>query len=420
MNSFDKIIGYDAIKKDCDMIHNKDVYEKLGAKMPQGVLLYGDPGLGKSLMAKCFIAESGLKAFTVRKTTSEDFAGHITKVFAEAKEHAPCIIFLDDMDKFANEDANHRDAEEYVAVQSGIDDVKESDVFVLATVNEIYKLPDSLKRAGRFDRVIEVEIPCNEDAQKIVEHYLKTKKVSPDMNIDDIAKMINYSSCAELETIVNEAAIHAASERKPYIETCDFIYAVLRLEYNVPNDYAKASDETVKRVAFHEAGHAVMSEILLPGSVGLVSLCANGRSRSRGFVRRCKSFDSASQHILTSLAGKATAELYFGVCDLGSGDDIRKAYQCIRDGISEEGTHGLGMIDVADHRFPETSENMNARNEAVVQAEMERYMYQAREILIKNKAFLEKVAEELIKNQTLLNSDMQKIRTSVNVSEVVA
>ena len=78
------------------------------------------------------------------------------------------------------------------------------------------------------------------------------------------------------------------------------------------------------------------------------------------------------------------------------------------------------MIDVADHRFPETSENMNARNEAVVQAEMERYMYQAREILIKNKAFLEKVAEELIKNQTLLNSDMQKIRTSVNVSEVVA
>ena len=127
MSSFDKIIGYETIKNElmqiCDMINNKSVYEKLGAKLPMGVLLYGDPGLGKTLMAKCFIEECKLEAFTIRKNKSENFVEHISEIFKEAKEKAPAIIFLDDMDKFANEDNNHRDAEEYVAVQAGIDDV---------------------------------------------------------------------------------------------------------------------------------------------------------------------------------------------------------------------------------------------------------------------------------------------------------
>lgn len=120
MSSFDKIIGYETIKNElmqiCDMINNKSVYEKLGAELPMGVLLYGDPGLGKTLMAKCFIEECKLEAFTIRKNKSENFVEHISEVFKHAKEKAPAIIFLDDMDKFANEDNNHRDAEEYVAV----------------------------------------------------------------------------------------------------------------------------------------------------------------------------------------------------------------------------------------------------------------------------------------------------------------
>ena len=130
MNEFDKVIGYETIKNEllqvCDMFHNRDIYEKLGAKHPRGILIYGDPGLGKTLMAKCFIAESGLKTFTVRRNKgTDDFVGEITDTFMKAKENAPAIVFLDDMDKFANEDERHCDAEEYVAVQSGIDEVKD-------------------------------------------------------------------------------------------------------------------------------------------------------------------------------------------------------------------------------------------------------------------------------------------------------
>ncbi len=106
MNAFDKVIGYETIKNEllqiCDMIHNAKIYEELGAKMPQGILLYGDPGLGKTLMAKSFIEESGLDAYIVRrKKGNEDFISDITDTFQRARNNAPCIIFLDDLDKFA-------------------------------------------------------------------------------------------------------------------------------------------------------------------------------------------------------------------------------------------------------------------------------------------------------------------------------
>ena len=182
MNNFEKIIGDDSIKTEllqvCDMIKNREIYDKLGAKLPCGVLLYGNPGLGKSLMAKCFIKECNLKSFTLRKSKSENFVEYITETFNKAKENAPSIVFLDDMDKFANEDDSHSDAEEYVAVQAGIDSIKDFDVFVIATVNDMRKLPDSLTRAGRFDKNIEFYQPYYEDSLRIIEHYLENKNTS--------------------------------------------------------------------------------------------------------------------------------------------------------------------------------------------------------------------------------------------------
>ena len=122
MSKFDNIIGYETIKKElmqiCDMLKNKEIYENLGAKLPHGILLHGEPGLGKSLMAKCFIEESGLKTYTVRRNKgTDDFMKEITETFEKAKENTPAIVFLDDMDKFANEDEKLCDAEEYVAIQ---------------------------------------------------------------------------------------------------------------------------------------------------------------------------------------------------------------------------------------------------------------------------------------------------------------
>lgn len=424
MNEFDKVIGYETIKNEllqvCDMFHNRDIYEKLGAKHPRGILIYGDPGLGKTLMAKCFIAESGLKTFTVRRNKgTDDFVGEITDTFMKAKENAPAIVFLDDMDKFANEDEKHCDAEEYVAVQSGIDEVKDSDVFVLATANDIRKLPHSLTRSGRFDRKVEVKCPTAEDASEIIKHYLTSKKVSEDINLEDITMMISYSSCAELETILNEAAISAAFARHDAISMDDLIKAVLRMKYEAPDSYSKTAEADLRKVALHEAGHLVVCEVLCPGSVGLASLRTSGRDATGGFIRRCKELTRRPYHILVYLAGKAAVELYYSeACASGCQSDISRAYKEIRTAISESGTCGLGMIDVATQRFPDTSENMNSRNEAVVHAELERYILKARDILLKNREFLEKATDMLLAKETLLYSDVKALRESVSIVEV--
>lgn len=424
MSALDKVIGYEAIKNEllqiCDMIHNREIYEELGARLPQGILLYGEPGLGKTLMAKSFIEESGLKAYIVRRNKGDDdFIGEITDTFHRAKENTPCVIFLDDMDKFANEDSDHRDAEEYVAVQSGIDEVKNCDVFVLATANEMRKLPGSLVRSGRFDRKIEVKRPTDKDANKIIAHYLSDKKVSKNVNMEDLSKMISYSSCAELETILNEAAISAAYKRKTDIEMEDLVKSVLRMIYDSPDNYTKASAEDMKKTALHEAGHLVVSEVLCPGSVGLASLRSTGRDSTGGFIHRCKELSRRPYYVLVSLAGKAAVELYY--CDTvasGCQSDINRAFNYIRDGISENATLGFGMIDVSTRSFPETSENMNSRSEAVTHAELERYMRIAKDILLKNREFLERVTAALIEKETLLYSDIRALTESTTITEV--
>lgn len=424
MNTFDKIIGYETIKNElkqiCDMIHNRDVYTALGAKLPQGILLYGEPGLGKTLMAKCFIEESGLPAYTIRRNKgTDDFVGEITSTFGKAKENAPAIIFLDDMDKFANEDEDRRDAEEYVAIQSGIDEVKGSNVFVLGTVNNMRKLPSSLKRSGRFDRKIEVCSPSPDDAFEIIKHYLKDKKISDDLNLEDIAMMIQYSSCAELETILNEAAIRAGYARHENITMKDMVDAVLRMEYEAPDSFTKTSEEDMRKTALHEAGHLVICEVLCPGSIGLASLRSSGRDQVGGFVRRCRELTRRPFDILVSLGGKAAVELYYSDARAsGCQSDLSRAAEQIRTSIYDNGVGGLGFVDVEMNHIG-ISDNFNARSEAVIHAELERYMFKARDILLKNKEFLEKATNALIEKETLLHSDVLALRESSSIVEVV-
>ena len=236
MNAFDKVIGYKATKREllqlCDMLRNREIYEEMGARLPHGLLLYGAPGLGKTLLARCFVEESGLHTITVRCDKGGDaFIDGITRAFASAKTKAPSIVLLDDMDKFSNEDDTHCDAPEYAAVQAGIDDVKDTGVFVIATANDIRKLPSSLRRSGRFDRKIGLQAPTACDAEEIIAHYLKTKRVSGSVNMEDLTRMMRYNSCAELETILNEAAVRAAFARKTGIDMEDMVRVVLKQQY---------------------------------------------------------------------------------------------------------------------------------------------------------------------------------------------
>lgn len=422
MSSFDKIIGYSAIKKEllgiCDMLNNKSVYEALGAKLPQGILLYGNPGLGKTLMAKCFLEECNLERFTIRRNKSEnDFVSEITGTFRRAKEQAPSIVFLDDIDKFANEDYDHKDAGEYVAIQAGIDEVKDQEVFIIATANDIRRMPDSLLRAGRFDRKINVQIPGRQDAIDIIKHYLSQKTVSDDVNMEDLSRMFRYNSCAELESIINEASIIAGSRRKKEVEMEDLVAAVLRSQYDSPDEFDRISMEEITETALHEAGHVVVSEALVSRSVGLVSIRADGRNDKNGFVYNCERFTKLSQRVCTALAGKAAVELYYAETSaVGCQGDLEKAAELIKMGITSNANLGIGMLSVAGGSFYDASESFNARNESVVQAEMERLMLVTKDVLLKNRVFLEKLRDKLVEKETLLYSDIQRIKEECEVA----
>ena len=417
MSAFDKIIGYDSVKEElmqiCDMLHNKDIYSDVGARLPRGLLLYGNPGLGKTFMVKAFIEESGITTFTLRRHKgNDDFVGMIADTFEEAKKNTPCIVFLDDIDKFANDDYDHRDAEEYVSVQSGIDEVSDTDVFVIATANDMGKLPDSLLRAGRFDRKIEITRPTQSESEKIIRYYLADKKLSKDADMDDIVKMINYSSCAELESMVNEAAVNTAFDRRKEISRGDFIKSVLKAQYNSPEVYNSETDTAqLRRIAVHEAGHAVVSEVLCSGSVGMISLLKGSRVDRPiwGYVKRCKELPLEEYKILIHLGGKVALELndVYRPED-GCGLDIATATEEIRDQMNRSGVYGYGMIDAPGTY--KTSDDLFRRSEIVVQAELHRYAEETKKILLENKEFLDKVTEALFEKATLLASDIKKIR----------
>lgn len=380
----------------------------------------GEPGLGKTLLAKCFIDECGLKSYTLRSNKGGDkFVDEITATFEKAKQNAPSIIFLDDMDKFANDDDMHCDAQEYVAVQAGIDFVKGSDVFVIATTNDINKLPDSLVRTGRFDRVVIVQPPTQDDASKIIEHYLKNKKLSDDVDFNDLCKMMTYHSCSDLETLLNEAAIRAGYCKKDSIEMEDLINAVLRLQYKSPDELLQKNKDEIRKTAIHESGHIVVSEVLNSESVGLASIRSKGRNRVGGFIHKCKDDESLQNQVMICLAGKVATEMYYSdTCASGCRSDFKSAINLIRNGLAEEGTNGVSFLEFKNYCY-ELSTRAADNREAVVHAELERYILQTRAVLIKNKEFLEKTSEALAEKKTLLYSDIQSIKNSVTITKCV-
>ena len=213
MSAFDKVIGYEKEKEEliqlCDMAKHAEKYAALGVSLPRGVLLHGVPGVGKTLMASALVEEMGRKCFTLRKDKSiKDFVDEIGKTFVSAKEAAPSVIFLDDLDKFAS-DSDSRNPEELIAVQSGIDEVKSCDVFVVATANEIRELPSSLRRPGRFDRILQICPPNRREAAPIVRHYLAGKKVAQEVAAESVARLMDGNSCGALESVLNGAGIYA-------------------------------------------------------------------------------------------------------------------------------------------------------------------------------------------------------------------
>lgn len=415
--TFDNVIGYEGIKSELmqivDMVKNPEKYKALGACIPKGVLIYGDPGLGKTLMAEALIHETGLNCSIVKRTSKgTNIADEVIRAFHYAKINPPYIVFLDDLDKFANKDKRHPNAQEYITVQACINEVKDKDVLVIATVNEMELLPDSLTRSGRFDRKIRVMPPTINEAEEIVRHYIKGKHLAKDVDVSDIVKMVDTQSCAILETTLNEAAIYAGWEGCDRIRMRHIVEAVLKLQYKAPEDYTVASDEELQKYALHEAAHLVVAESLVPGCVGLVTVRSRGRGTEKGFTHLCKELDRRPHHIMVSLAGKIAVEMRFGGWASGCQHDLSKATSTLVDGIVNSGTCGYGLLEPTNWS---TSNHRDAMVEVAVAAELERYTMLVRDILIRNAGALGRVTEELKKKNYLLFSDIQRIKAECGI-----
>ena len=422
MSEFDKIIGYADIKDElirfCDVLKNFKEYKRMGVEIPSGILLYGEPGIGKTILAKSFIKESKIKSFTIRKDKhSREFVNHIRNTFDKAKKEECAIIFLDDIDKFANEDDFHKDAEEYVVVQSCIDDCKGSNVFVLATANNIYCLPNSLMRAGRFDKVIQMTCPDGDDAKKIIKHFLSKKRVLGDIDIDDISSFLVGHSCAELEMVINEAGIYTVFDKRAKIEQRDIIKACMRLIFDAPESVEYIDSNILKKVAVHEAGHAVISEILEPGSVNLISIC--GYSNTSGGITSVRKPDDynfnvvAQEHeIIRSLGGKAATEMIYGTFDPGCTDDLQMAFDLATTFVDNYCAYGFDAFERGN-----SSQYLLESKDRKVAKEMDRYYRKSKQIIAENREFFDAMVQELLKEKTLTKKQIKSIRDSVVIRD---
>lgn len=412
MGRFEKIIGYEAIKEELsialDVMQNPEKYRKLGVKSPNGILLNGVPGVGKTLFAREFIAESGRKSYTIRKNKPNGaFVDYIRETFQKAAEDSPSIVFLDDMDKFANEDGDHPNAEEYVTVQACMDETKDQDVLVFATTNDLDALPESLKRSGRFDWIFTLEVPVNEDAEKIIAYYLRDKKIEENIDVVELSRFASGYSCAKLEEVVNDAGLHAGFEGRELISQSDLIQSCLRILFEMRSDTSLVPDKIQREAAIHEAGHAVIAELLYPGSVtfAYISWCKN--LKYDGFIR-CTftngfmyTFEGIETGIMIDMGGKAATEVILGKTDVGTNLDRERAYSTVRTLIND--TYSYDCY-VYDH---ETSQANREKRDKAVAVEMDRYYKKVKQLLVQNRKYLDAVIEMLCEKKVVSYKDLE-------------
>lgn len=411
LSAFDEIIGYQSIveelKQLCDMMQHPEAYVKLGAQIPKGLLLCGVPGCGKTMMANALIKECGRKSYIIRRGKPTDsFISEMNKTFQNAIDNSPSIILLDDMDKFA---VKERSKEEYIAVQACIDEVHNDDVFVIGTANSINDFPESLLRSGRFDRAIVVPSPNDEDLIKIISYYLSKRRFVDHINTGDIAKMLYGVSCADVESIINEAAIYSGADRADVITQEKIIKAFIRSNSGIDRTVSLDCSKNYQETLYHEAGHAVISDILVPGSVGFIALNSNNGKYCNGItINCCLNSLSNDERIEVYLAGKAAEELKFGKTSVGSSTDLNRAFNRMSRRITDNGEFGIGMLS-----------NKNDDDDpsciAIIRTSLERYFAFVKEILAANRTYLEYVVKELTRRNYLLNSDIIQIRKRIKI-----
>ena len=416
MDKFDeKVIGYDSIKETlrqiADVLKRPEAYKEKGVSMPRGLLMESAPGLGKSLMASILMEESGRKSFVFRRINEGNtFLGEMKDIFDVAKEEAPSILLLEDLNLYV--ESNSPYAPEWACLQACIDETSDADIFVIATTNDTRYMPQSLLRPGRFDYILNLNPPLGKTAENIVSYYLRDKNLAKDVQISDIVKAMPQVSCATLETVMNLAALNSTYQGHEHIYKDDVTDDLLQVVYKLQKADKETDSIELQKIALHEAAHAVVGEILNPDSIGIVTIRGN-QSCIGGFENGCSTYLKNEEELLNditkTLAGKAGVSLIYGVMDVNASGDIQNANRLLDLWMTSLAGAGFSEVESADNRMSETR---LFSSEAIKAAKMEELYRRAYKILYDNRDFLLAVQKELLEHETLLNSDLAKIRES--------
>ena len=415
-----------------EFLKNPRRFTKVGARIPKGVLLVGPPGTGKTLLAKAVAGEAGVPFMSI---SGSDFvemfvgvgASRVRDTFDQAKKHAPCIVFIDEIDavgrrRGAGMGGGHDEREQtlnQLLVEMDGFAINEG-VIVLAATNRKDILDPALLRPGRFDRQISVGYPDVRGREAILKVHAKDKPLADDVDLANIAKRTPYFAGADLENIMNEAAILCAREGKEKISARHLNDAIERVQMGPEKKSHVVSDEDKRLVAVHEAGHAIVGE-LLEGcdDVHLVTIMPRGSSGGHTLLLPEKESDFTTRtqlldFVAMALGGYAAESVVLGEMSTGASSDLQRATDICRRMVMQYGmSDELGPIYLGgDHdevflardygqQSRMFSENVAARIDSEVQQKMGGAFARAKEILTENREKLDGLTQLLIERETI-------------------
>ena len=426
--TFKDVAGQDEAKESLqevvDFLHNPGKYTAIGAKLPKGALLVGPPGTGKTLLAKAVAGEAQVPFFSLSGSEFVEMfvgvgASRVRDLFEEAKKNAPCIIFIDEIDAIGKSrdsrfgggnDEREQTLNQLLVEMDGF--AENAGIIILAATNRPDVLDKALLRPGRFDYILNLNPPLGKTAENIVSYYLRDKNLAKDVQISDIVKAMPQVSCATLETVMNLAAINSVYRDHAHVQKEDIIDALLKVVYNLRKADCKEDPQEHQMIAVHEAAHAVVGEVLHSGSIGIITIRGSHGAiggMESGFAVYAKSEEEFQDEIIKTLAGKAGTALIYGIMDIRAAADIKKADQLLDIWLCHFAGGGFSGVEPSENRL---SEPRLSYNEAIKSAKLEELYRRAYKILYDNRDFLLAVQKELLEHETLLNSDLAKIRES--------
>ncbi|MGI6341294.1 MAG: ATP-dependent zinc metalloprotease FtsH [Minisyncoccales bacterium] len=440
--TFDNVAGLEEEKEELteivDFLRHPQKYLKMGAKIPKGVLLVGPAGCGKTLLARAVAGESNVPFFYVSGSSFiELFVGvgssRVRNLFENAKKQQPCLIFIDELDSIGKvrgvsmSGGNEEREQTLNQLLTEMDGFEKNDkIIVLGATNRVDVLDPALLRPGRFDRKVVINLPDIKEREEILKIHTKGKPLSEDINLREVAERTPGFSGADLENIINEAAILTAKNEEKSISQKNILESIEKVLLGPEKKSRIIGAEEKEIAAYHEAGHAVVASFV-PNSEPVRKISIISRGLAAGYTlqvpekeRRLKRKSDFVSDIAVLLGGYLSEKMIYGEVSSGASDDLKRASSLARKIVKELGMSSFGPIVFGEKNSEiflgyEGAESKNYSEETAIKIDNEvksiilEAEEKAKQILIKYKEVLEKVTKELIAKETLEREEYEKL-----------